>query len=83
MTINDTERERERLRFIRQSIERIERYTRGQRETFLREPMVQDAVLRRLENLADASHRLSPGLKARHPQIPRREVYGFRNIARL
>ncbi|HZK66460.1 MAG TPA: HepT-like ribonuclease domain-containing protein [Chloroflexota bacterium] len=75
------ERERERLIYIRESITRIEQYTQGGRETFLTEPMVEDAVLRRLETLADATHRLSPATKARHPEIPWQQVYGFRNIA--
>ena len=75
------ERELERLRYIRASIELIEEYTRGGRTAFDREPMVQDAVLRRLETLADAATRLSDELKARHPTVGWREVRGFRNIA--
>src|SRR5262245_8331465 len=43
--------------------------------------MVQDAVRRRLETLADAAHRLSDELEARHPEIRWRAVYGFRNKA--
>jgi uncharacterized protein with HEPN domain len=74
-------RERARLRYIRQSIARIEQYTHGGREAFLAEAIVQDAVLRRLETLADAITRLSDTLKARHPAIPWRQVYGFRNVA--
>jgi uncharacterized protein with HEPN domain len=74
-------RQRGRLQYIRQSTARIEQYTRGGREAFLREPIVQDAVLRRLEKLADAIGKLSDSLKARHPTIPWRQVYGFRNIA--
>jgi uncharacterized protein with HEPN domain len=35
----------------------------------------------RLEILADATAQLSPALKDRHPDIPWREVYDFRNIA--
>lgn len=42
---------------------------------------MQDAVLRRLETIADATHRLSPDLKERHPEVPWQQVYGFRNIA--
>ena len=53
----------------------------GNRATFDRSAIVQDAVLRRLETLADASNKLSDPLKARHPEIPWRRVYGFRNIA--
>ncbi len=43
--------------------------------------MVQDAILRRLETLADATGKLSPELKARHPGTRWRAVTGFRNIA--
>ena len=74
-------REQGRLRYIRDSILKIEEYTRGDRSTFDRQPVVQDAVLRRLETLADATDKLSDALKARHPEIPWRQVYGFRNIA--
>ena len=55
--MTEDERERERLSYIRESIARIGEYTRGGREAFDREPMVQDAVLRRLETLADARSR--------------------------
>ena len=43
--------------------------------------MVQDAVVRRLETLAEATGHLSERLKARRPDIPWRAVYGFRNVA--
>src|SRR4051794_28141417 len=79
--MTEDERERLRLRYIDQSIRRIEEYTRGSSAAFLREPIVQDAVLRRLETLADATGKLSDGLKSRHPNIPWRQVYGFRNVA--
>jgi uncharacterized protein with HEPN domain len=81
MTMTEDERERERLRYIEQSIARIEQYTGGSRDAFLAEPIVQDAVLRRLETLADATSKLSDALKARRTDIPWREVYGFRNVA--
>jgi uncharacterized protein with HEPN domain len=79
--LTDEDRERERLRYILESIQRIEEYTAGGEEAFLAQPIVQDAVLRRLETLADASGKLSETLKSRHPEIPWRQVYGFRNIA--
>src|SRR5439155_20802476 len=79
--VTGEERERERLRYNQVSIARIQRYLQGRREDFVRNELVQDAVLRRLETLADATHKLSDALKARHPKIPWRQVYGFRNIA--
>ena len=79
--MNEHDREQERLRYIRDNIARIEQYTRGSRVVFQQEAVVQDAVLRRLETLADASSKLSDALKRRHPEVQWREVYGFRNIA--
>jgi uncharacterized protein with HEPN domain len=75
------EREQERLRYIRESIRRVERYTRGGRDDFLRDEMIQDATLRRLETLADACHHLPDELKARHPLVPWNRIYRFRNVA--
>ena len=79
--MKETERDHELLKYILESISRIEQYTRGGRETFLREDIVQDAVLRRLETLADAASHLSPIIKTQHPSIPWRDIYAFRNVA--
>ena len=78
--MTESERELERLRYIRTSIELVMQYTQAGREAFFRDTMVQDAVLRRLETLADAGHRLTDALKARHPEVQWRASYGFRNI---
>lgn len=74
-------REHARLRYIRECITLIEQYTRGGRTAFFAETIIQDAVLRRLETLTDTIGKLSNTLRARHPTIPWRQVYGFRNIA--
>jgi uncharacterized protein with HEPN domain len=79
--MTEEERETARLRSIQSSIARIAEYTRGGRDVFLNENIVQDAVLRRLETLADATERLSVATKSRHPEISWRQVYGFRYIA--
>jgi uncharacterized protein with HEPN domain len=75
------EREQLRLQYIQESLQRITQYTAGGRPEFFRESIVQDAVLRRLETLADATHKLSDTLKARHPEVPWRVIYRFRNVA--
>lgn len=79
--MNDAERDREMLAYIAESISLIERYIGGGEAVFVRDPMVQDAVLRRLETLADATRHLSGELIPRHPEIPWRAIYGFRNVA--
>ena len=47
---------------------------------FAEDLRTQDAVLRRLEVLADAASHLSEALKARHPGIPWRKIGDFRNV---
>jgi uncharacterized protein with HEPN domain len=79
--VTDRARDEDLLRYIAESILLIEQYTAGGEDAFLREPIVQDAVLRRLETLADAARHLSVELTAQHPNIPWRAIYGFRNVA--
>jgi len=42
--------------------------------------LVQDAVIRNLQTLTESSQRLSNEIKATEPQIPWRELAGFRNV---
>jgi len=75
------ERQRRHLSYIHDAISLIERRTQGGREAFLDDVDIQDAVLWRLETLAEAINRLTPEVKARHPEIRWRAMYGFRSIA--
>jgi uncharacterized protein with HEPN domain len=74
-------RHRRLLTYIRDAIALIEQRTYQGREAFLDDIDMQDAVLWRLETLAEATNRLPPEIKARHPEIRWRAIYGFRNIA--
>jgi len=74
-------RQRRLLSYIHDSIELIEQRTHAGREAFLHDVDIQDAVLWRLQTLAESTHRLPTELQARHPGIPWRAIYGFRNIA--
>jgi uncharacterized protein with HEPN domain len=65
---------------IAESVERIRRYTEGGREAFLTDTMIQDAVLRNLQTLAESATRLSCELKAAHPDVDWMAIGGFRNI---
>lgn len=69
------------LLYILESIALVERRTRAGRNAFFSDIDAQDAVLWRLQTLAESSSQLSDELKRRHPEIRWRAIYGFRNIA--
>ena len=69
------------LAHIAECIERINSYTNGrERSTFYESNMVQDAVLRNLQTLAESAQRLGQPLKDTEPGIPWRSIAGFRNV---
>ena len=65
---------------MRDCIERIAEYTGGDRQRFESSRMVQDAVIRNLQTLTESSQCLSDLIKATEPQVPWRELAGFRNV---
>ena|SRR5947209_15439737 len=67
------------LSYIRDSIQLLEERAAFGFDVFLHDDILQDAVLRRLETLADACGQLSPELKSRHPEILWRDIIDFRN----
>jgi uncharacterized protein with HEPN domain len=73
--------DRRHLEYIRESIRLIETRVRDGHDAFAENVDVQDAVLWRLQTLAEATGKLSTEIKARHPDIRWRSIYGFRNIA--
>jgi uncharacterized protein with HEPN domain len=70
---------------ISESIDLIQQYLAGpdgvpDRDLFYNDPRTQDAVLRRLETLADAASHLSEVVKARHYEIRWQQISHFRNV---
>ena len=66
---------------ITECIDRVESYTQGMaKEAFLASPMVQDAVIRNLQTLAESTQRLSARAKDSQPGIDWRKIAGFRNV---
>jgi uncharacterized protein with HEPN domain len=65
---------------MHECLARIHEYTGVDRARFEGSRLVQDAVIRNLQTLAESSQRLSSGIKATEPQIPWRELGGFRNV---
>ncbi len=68
------------LAHMRDCLDRIAEYTGAVRARFDGSRLVQDAVLRNLQTLAESSQRLSEEIRATEPQIPWRELSGFRNV---
>jgi len=61
-------------------IDRIIEYIGNDKEAFYQSTLVQDAVIRNLQVMAESSQRMSDDLKSQFPSIPWREIAGFRNI---
>lgn len=65
---------------ISECIERLERFTHEGREAFLGSDLVQAAVLRTLQTMAESVKRLSNAVKAAHPDVAWGEIAGLRNV---
>ena len=59
---------------------RIDEYVGGDEARFRASRLVQDAVVRNLQTLAESSQRLTDAIKASEPDVPWRAISGFRNI---
>lgn len=83
MSKTDTLRIQDYLEHILEAIQRINRYTDDMVEhVFLQDQLVQDAVIRNLENIGEAAHnieRYHPDFAAAHPDVPWSDVYLMRN----
>lgn len=68
---------------ILQAANRILQYTEGMsREEFFADTLKQDAVIRNIEIIGEATNNLleaDPGITARYPSIPFAQIYGMRN----
>jgi uncharacterized protein with HEPN domain len=58
----------------------LSEYAQIGEEEFMKNTLVQDAIVRRMEVLADSASHLSPELQERHPHVPWRAITGFRNV---
>jgi len=68
------------LAHIEECLARIHEYTGAERARFDSSRLVQDAVIRNLQTLAESSQLLSSEIKASEPHIPWRDLGGFRNV---
>jgi len=69
------------LRDILTAIERIEAYTKGlSYKEFAENQLIIDAVVRNFEIIGEAVKNLPNELKENYPQVPWREIAGFRDV---
>lgn len=68
------------LNYIRQCIERIRTYSSEGRAAFFDSSMIQDAIVRNLQTLAESTQRLSDSLKATEANVSWSAIAGFRNV---
>lgn len=69
------------IEHILESISLIETYTaKISKEEFLKSRQIQDAVMRRLEIIGEATKKIPAKFKEEHPDISWREIAGMRDI---
>jgi uncharacterized protein with HEPN domain len=68
------------LKHILDAIERVETYVAVGRDVFTTTPHWQDAVIRQLEIVGEATKRLSADRKAQYPEVPWRRIAGLRDV---
>jgi len=68
------------LLHIRDAIQNIVDYTAPGRDAFFADKKTQDAVIRNLEIIGEATKRLSPATAEQRPEIPWKQVAGLRDV---
>ena len=66
---------------IIESVQKVQNYASSGRSSFLEDEILQDAIIRRLEIIGEASNQVPEEITERHSEIPWRQIIGFRNIA--
>ncbi len=68
------------LKHILDAIAKIESYIAVGREEFAAKSHWQDAVIRQLEIIGEATKRLSLDLRVQYPEVPWRRIAGLRDV---
>jgi uncharacterized protein with HEPN domain len=68
------------LEHILDAIRKIESYVSVGRDIFMSTSHWQDAVIRQLEIIGEATKRLPPDLRSRYDEVPWRRIAGLRDV---
>ncbi|PSN12933.1 hypothetical protein C7271_23040 [filamentous cyanobacterium CCP5] len=68
------------LNHILECVSLIQDYTHNGKANFMESALIQDAVLRRLQIMAESTQRLSDNAKVKAPEVDWRALSGFRNV---
>jgi len=68
------------LAHVLERLQKIERFTVEGREAFFRSEVIQDAVLRNLEVIGEATKRIDSQYRAAHPEVPWRRMAALRDV---
>jgi len=74
---------RDDLEFLEDILARIEltnEFVAGGRDIFDSSRVTQEAVIRNLEIIGEAARNISDELRAKHPEIPWKQIIAFRNF---
>lgn len=69
------------LEDIIESVQKVQNYASRGRDSFFEDEILQDAIIRRLEIIGEASNQLPEEIIERYSEIPWRQIIGFRNVA--
>ena len=61
-------------------LELVAEFSQDGREQFMNTRLIQEAVIRSLEIIGEASRNISQPLRDAHPQVPWRQIAAFRNF---
>lgn len=74
------DRERVHVSHMLDCISRVFQYSEKNESVFRASKLIQDAVVRNLQTMAESSQRLGDSTRAIAPEVPWRAISGFRNI---
>ncbi|MEA1960744.1 MAG: DUF86 domain-containing protein, partial [Bacillota bacterium] len=68
------------IQHILECIHKIEAYTREGKDIFLSSPVLQDAVIRNLEIIGEATKKVTIEFRQKYPHVPWRQMAGLRDV---